>query len=109
MTVEAVICVGRDDGTAPRWGLREVKGNISWRTYMRFTTMPGATMFQRPMVYVQFVSPTDEPGCSRSAPEEQLAITGGPSSGRSEPMELELVPDSGYWSAVIDISERMKG
>jgi hypothetical protein len=29
MTVEAVICVGGDDGTAPRWGLREVKGNNS--------------------------------------------------------------------------------
>jgi hypothetical protein len=32
MTVEAVICVGGDDGAAPRWGLREVKGNNSWRT-----------------------------------------------------------------------------
>jgi hypothetical protein len=52
MTVEAVICVGGDDGTAPRWGLREVKENNSWRTYMRFATTPGAAMFQRPMVYV---------------------------------------------------------
>ena len=109
MTVEAVICVGGDDGTAPRWGLREVKGNNSWRTYMRFATTPGAAMFQRPMVYVQFISPSDEPGCSSGAPEAQLAITGGPSSGRSEPMELELVPDPGYWSAVVDISERMEG
>jgi hypothetical protein len=44
MTVEAIICVGGDDGTAPCWGLREVKGNNSWRTYMRFATMPGAAM-----------------------------------------------------------------
>jgi hypothetical protein len=109
MTVEAVICVGGDDGTAPRWGLWEVKGNNSWRTYMRFATTPGAAMFQRPMVYVQFVSPNDEPGYSSGAPEAQLAITGGPSSGRSEPMELELVADPGYWSAVVDISERMEG
>jgi hypothetical protein len=66
-------------------------------------------MFQRPMVYVHFVSPNDEPGCSSGAAEAQLAITGGPSSGRSEPMELELVPDPGYWFAVVDISERMEG
>jgi hypothetical protein len=32
MTIGAVICVGGDDGTALRWGLREVKGNNSWRT-----------------------------------------------------------------------------
>jgi hypothetical protein len=69
MTVDAVICVGGDDGTAPRWGLREAKGNNSWRTYMRFATTPGAAMFQRPMVYVQFVSPNDEPGCSSGAPD----------------------------------------
>jgi hypothetical protein len=81
MTVEAVIYVGGDDGTAPRWGLREVKENNLWRTYIRFATTPGAAMFQRPMVYVQFVSPNDESGCSSSAPEAQLAITGGPSSG----------------------------
>jgi hypothetical protein len=68
MTVEVVICVGGDDGTAPRWGLRKVKGNNSWRTYMRFATMPGAAMFQRPMVYVQFLSRTDEPGCSSRIP-----------------------------------------
>jgi hypothetical protein len=73
---------------------------------MRFATTPGAAIFQRPMVYVQFISPTDEPGCSSSAPEAQLAISGGP--GRSEPMELELVPDPGYWSSVIDISERLE-
>jgi hypothetical protein len=36
---------------------------------MRFATTPGAAMFQRPMVYVQFVSPNDEPGCSSGAPE----------------------------------------
>jgi hypothetical protein len=29
MTIEAVICVGGDDGIAPRWSLREVKGNNS--------------------------------------------------------------------------------
>jgi hypothetical protein len=52
MTVEAVICVEGDDGTAPRWGLREVKGNNSWRTYMRFATTPRAALFQRSMVYV---------------------------------------------------------
>jgi hypothetical protein len=109
MTVEAIICVGGDDGTSLCWGLWEVKGNNSWRTYMRFATTPGAAMFHRPMVYVQFISPTDEPGCSSGAPEAQLAITGGPSSGRSEAMELELVPNPGYWSAVVDISERMEG
>jgi hypothetical protein len=62
---------------------------------MRFATTPGAAMFQRPMVYVHFLSPTDEHGCSSSALEAQLAITDGPSSGPSVPMELELVPDQG--------------
>jgi hypothetical protein len=81
MTVEAVIYVEGDDGTALRWGLRKVKGNNSWRTYMRFATTPGAAMFQRPIVYVQFICPTDESGCSSSVPGAQLAITGGPSSG----------------------------
>jgi hypothetical protein len=76
---------------------------------MRFAMTLGAAMFQWLMVYVQFICPTDEPGCSSSAPEAQLAITGGPSSGRSEPMEIELVPDLGYWSAVVDISECMEG
>jgi hypothetical protein len=52
MTVEAVICVGGDDGTVPHWSLWEVQGNNSWRTYMRFATTPGSAMFQRPMVYV---------------------------------------------------------
>jgi hypothetical protein len=40
----------------------------------------------------RFLSPSDEPGCSSSAPEAQLAIAGIPSSGPSEPMECELVP-----------------
>jgi hypothetical protein len=70
---------------------------------MRFATTRGTAMFQWPMVYVQFLS---QLGCSSSALETQLAITGGPNSGRSEPMELELVPDPSYWSAVVDISAR---
>jgi hypothetical protein len=45
MTVEAVIYVEGDNGTALRWGLRKVKGNNSWRTYMRFATTSGAAMF----------------------------------------------------------------
>jgi hypothetical protein len=109
MTVEVVICVGGDDGTVPHWSLWEVQGNSSWRTYMRFATTPGAAMFQRRMVYVQILSRIDEPGYNGSAPEAQLAISDGPSSGPSEPMELEVVPDPGYWSAVIDISEHVEG
>jgi hypothetical protein len=35
---------------------------------MRFGTTPSTSMFQRPMVYVQFVSPNDEPGCISGAP-----------------------------------------
>ena len=75
------------------------------------------------MVYVQFISASDDAGCSRSAAEEQLSITAGPSTGLSEQLAITAAPsigpseqmashhiaDPGYWSAVVDISEHVEG
>ena len=77
---------------------------------MRFASTPGAAMYGKPMVYVQFISPSDDAGCSSGAPEEQmagpssspleqLAITAGPSTGPSEQMVSHHVTDPGYLSA----------
>ena len=70
MTVEALIVVGGNDGTPARWGLREVKSDRNWGTYMRFASTPGAAMYGRPMVYVKFISASDDVGSSRSAAKE---------------------------------------
>jgi hypothetical protein len=121
MTVEALIVV--EGNGPPRWGLREVKNDTNWRTYMRFASTPGAAMYGRPMVYVKFISATDDAGSSRSAAEEQLSITAGPSTGLSDQLAItaarsidpsEQMPshhnvDPGYWSAVVDISEHVEG
>ena len=117
MTVEALVCVeGNDRSAPPRWGLREVKTDKNWGTYMRFASTPGAAMYGKPMVYVKFISPNDEAGCSSGAAEEQMA---GPSTGPSEQLAITAAPSTGpsqqivaapgYWSAVVDISEHVEG
>jgi len=118
MTVEAFVCVGGNDGTVARWGLREIKGDTSWNSYMRFASTPGAAMYGNPMVYVQFISPSDEAGCSSRGDAVELAITTAPRTGSSEPMgnrhvsaevEQAITAPPGYWSAVVDLSEHVEG
>ena len=80
---------------------------------MTFANTPDSAMFGEPMVYVQFISPTDEAGCSTSAAEVELALTADPNTGPLEPMTVDVVPsavvDPGYWSAVVDLSEHVHG
>nr|XP_051211242.1 uncharacterized protein LOC127328703 [Lolium perenne] len=137
MTVEALIVVGGNDGTPARWGLREVKSDRNWGTYMRFASTPGAAMYGEPMVYVQFISCDDGAGSSTGAGEEEMAIITGPStvqsehlaltaagmigqseqaaltaghsSGPSEQMVAQFAAEPGYWSAFVDISECVEG
>ena len=113
MIVEAFICVGRNDGTVARWGLREMKNETHWRKYMGYATTPGSAMYGQPMVYVQFISASDEAECSSGAGEVELAMTAAPSTGPSEPAGghhvAQVVVDPGYWSAVVDQSEHMEG
>ena len=92
MTVEAFICVGGRDGEVARWGLREVKNETHWQKYMTFARTPNSTMFGEPMVYVQFISPTDEAGCSTSAAEVELALTADPNTKPLEPTTIDVVP-----------------
>jgi hypothetical protein len=70
--VEAVVC--KKVGEGYRWALRQVKGDNSWGSYMKFASTPGAAMYEQPMVYVQFVDASDEPGSSTAAGELQLSI-----------------------------------
>lgn len=124
MIVEALVWVEGNDRTGPpRWGLREVKNYTNWRTYMRFASTPGAAMYGQPMVYVQFISASDDAGCSSSVVEEQMSITAAPSTGPSEQLAITAAPSAGpleqmvshhipgpgYWSAVVDISEHVEG
>jgi hypothetical protein len=98
MIVEALIIVGGDDGTPARSSLREVNSDRNWGTYMRFASTPGASMYGESLVYVQFISGDDDAGCSRSAGEDEMAITTGPSIGQSEHMALTAAPSTGHRS-----------
>jgi len=86
MIVEALICIGGNDGTPSRWGLREVKAEKHWKKYMEFACTPGAAMYGKPMVYVQFISATDDAGCSTGAGDVNLTITAAPITGQSQPV-----------------------
>jgi hypothetical protein len=91
--------------------------------YTRFASTPGAAMYGWPMVYVQFISASDDARCSRGAAEEQMSITAGPSTGPWEQIAITTTPsigpseqmashhdaDTGYWSAVVNITEHVKG
>jgi hypothetical protein len=89
------------------------------------------------MVYVQFISGDDGAGSSTGAGEEEMAIITGPSTvqsehlaltaagmigqseqaaltaghstGPSEQMVAQFAAEPGYWSAFVDISERVEG
>ncbi|PNT70395.1 hypothetical protein BRADI_2g11288v3 [Brachypodium distachyon] len=54
LIVEALLVPRVQEGSLPRWGLRQVKGESNWRTYMRLASTPDAAIYGRPMVYVQF-------------------------------------------------------
>lgn len=76
LIVEAFIVPPVEEGSMHRWGLRQVKGDGDWRSYMKIASKPGAAMYGRPMVYVQFAD-ASEAGCSTVVGEMQLASTGG--------------------------------
>ena len=96
--------LGGDDGPPTRWGL-EIKAEKHWKMYMGFACTPGAAMYGKLMVYVQFISATDDGGCSSSAVDVNLTITAAPSTGPSQPMDVQ----PGYWFTVVDLSEHVKG
>ncbi|XBI68599.1 hypothetical protein VPH35_047778 [Triticum aestivum] len=108
MIVEACVVVGRVDGTPARWGLRQVRGDLSWGSYMRFATTPGNSMYGRPMVYVWFVH----------AGVLRLTTTGGAHTQSVAPMGGNHVREEGvvvptmnpgpYPSVVVDLNESVE-
>lgn len=83
MIVEVVIFVEGHDGTPARWGLRQVKGVNSWGSCMRFSSTPGAAMYGRPMVCVQFIIVTDDVGCCSDTAHVRLVVTAAASTAPS--------------------------
>ena len=113
MVVEAVVCKSREEGAC--WGLRQVKGDSNWGSYMTIASTPGAAMYGRPMVYVHFVD--DDAGCSSAAGALQLSIIGG--SGNVEATDVNHVHEEDahipmlnagpYSAVVIDFNEHNEG
>uniref|UniRef100_A0A453GPG2 Uncharacterized protein n=2 Tax=Aegilops tauschii subsp. strangulata TaxID=200361 RepID=A0A453GPG2_AEGTS len=105
MVVKAFVIVGRVDGTPARWGLRQVNGDLSWGSYMRFATTPGNSMYGRPMVYVRFV----DAGVLRltttgGAHTQSVAPMGG-NHVREEGVVVPTVNPGPYPSVVVDHNE----
>lgn len=104
MTLEAFVVEGGN-----RWVLRRVTGERAWASYMGFASNPNNSMYGQPMVYVEFISASDVAECSSGAGEAELAITVAPDAGPTEPTGGQQVYDTGYWSAVVDMSEHVEG
>jgi hypothetical protein len=105
MVVEAVVC--KRVGEGYQWALRQVKGENSWGSYMRFASTPGAAMYEQPMVYVHFIDGTDEPGSSSAAGEVHLSIAA--LAIDTEALEHEPLENNGPYSmAIVDLNERLE-
>ena len=114
LVIEVVTCRSHGEGSSePLWELHKVTGTVSWAGYMRLVSTPGAAMYGRPMVYVQFVD-RDE-GCS-AALELQLNATEGSheivlaatedNPTNEEEGQIVTNEDAGpFWSARVDLFE----
>ena len=105
MTVEAVVCKRVEGGY--HWALRQLKGDNSWGSYMRFASTPGAAMYEQPMVYVQFVDASDEAGTSTAAGELQLSTAA--MAIDTEVMDVPTQNTGPFSMAIVDLNEQVEG
>lgn len=108
MVVEAFIIVGRVDGTPARWGLRQVKGDVSWGCYMKFASTPGNSMYGRPMVYVWFVDAGVLQLTTTAGAHTQSVATMGGNHVREEGVVVPTMNPGPYPSVVVDLNESVE-